>query len=147
MADKTIWEQEISPFKQLVFVLIVAFLLMSLSSIVPKPTFEGRINNTPWIITAGMLLFYALTNSVMSFGSTRRDTYWLYSILCFGILMITGSLMAWAFSGLKIDEAGTFRWIFFVFTFGYLIFLSIVNLIRFLVELAQKNDKHLRGED
>lgn len=147
MSQKTIWENEISPFRQLLFVLTVALIFMSLSSVIPRPSAISGMHNAPWVIISGLILFYAVSNSVLSFAAKKRDIYWLYSLVSFAILMIVGSIMARMFSGLTMDEAGTFRWIYFVFTFGYLVFLSIVNLIRFLVELAQRKDKQLRGEE
>ena len=68
-------------------------------------------------------------------------------VFAFAILLVIGGLLAWAFSGVSIYEAGTVSWLYFVLTFGYLVFLSIVNLIKFLVKLAQKQDKSLRGEE
>jgi hypothetical protein len=62
-------------------------------------------------------------------------------------LLLIGGGMAWGFSGVALQEAGSISWILFVFSFGYLVFLSIVNLMRFVVELAQKQDKGLRGEE
>lgn len=147
MSEKTIWEKEVSPFRQLFFVLGVALVFMTLSSLIPRPESISKVNNAPWVIISGLILFYAVSNSVLSFAAVKRDTYWLYSLISFAILMIAGSILARLFSGISMDEAGTFRWIYFVFTFGYLVFLSIVNLIRFLVELAQKKDKQLRGEE
>ena len=54
--------------------------------------------------------------------------------------------MSWAFSGLTIDEAGSFRWLYVVFTMGYIILLAIVRSMRRIVAMAQKQDKRLRGE-
>jgi len=75
------------------------------------------------------------------------NTYWLHSIISFVILLVVGGLMAWAISGVSINNAGSVRWIYVVFTFGYLVFLSIVNFMKFLVKLAQRQDKRMRGEN
>ena len=147
MQQKSIFEKELSPFYQLFIVLGIAFVLMIFSSLMPRPQNIQKVFNMPWIIICGMLLFYAMFNSVLSFASVKRDSYWWQSLASFAILMIAGSFMAYGFSGITMDEAGSIRWIYFVFTFGYLVFLSIVNLIRFLTELAQKKDKMLRGEE
>ncbi|MBK9150722.1 MAG: hypothetical protein IPM26_06840 [Saprospiraceae bacterium] len=147
MSTKTIWENEISPYKLLIVILVIAVIFMSVSSLIPRPQSIAKINNGPWIIASGLILFYALANSVLSISAKKRDSYWMHSMIAFAILLVSGSILARLFSGISMDEAGTFRWIYFVFTFGYLVFLSIVNLIRFLVELAQRKDKQLRGED
>ncbi|MBL0099769.1 MAG: hypothetical protein IPP49_06695 [Saprospiraceae bacterium] len=89
---------------------------------------------------------FALCNSILSFSATNNNKYWLHSIISFAILLVVGGLIAWASSGVSIYEAGSVRWLYFVMTFGYLVFLSIVNLIKFLLQLVQKEDQKLRGE-
>ena len=101
----------------------------------------------PWVVLCGMILFFALVNSVLSFGAADGNKYWLQSIISFAVLLVFGGLMAWAISGVPIGEAGSVKWLYFVLTFGYLVFLSIVNFIKFLVVLAKKQDSNLRGED
>jgi hypothetical protein len=58
-----------------------------------------------------------------------------------------GGLLAYLISGLSIDEAGSYKWILFIFTFCYILFLSIVRAMKKIVTIAQKQDKRLRGED
>lgn len=101
----------------------------------------------PWVVQCGMILFFALINSVLSFGATDGNKYWLHSIISFATLLVTGGLMAWGISGISIGNAASVKWIYVVLTFGYLVFLSIVNLIKFLVKLAKKQDNALRGDD
>jgi hypothetical protein len=39
-----------------------------------------------------------------------------------------------------ISEAASFKWIFMVVTFGYLLFLSLMRFMRKVVFLAQQED-------
>ena len=58
-----------------------------------------------------------------------------------------GGLLAHYISGLSMDEAGHFRWLYICFTFTFLVFLSIVNLMRKIVDIAKRQDARLRGEE
>ena len=49
-------------------------------------------------------------------------------------------VLAYIFSSMTITEAGSFKWIFMVLTFGYLLFLSVMRFMRKIVEIAQKED-------
>lgn len=46
-----------------------------------------------------------------------------------------------------MDEAGSFRWLYIVFALTYLVFISIVNMMRKIMEIAKKQDARLRGEE
>ena len=107
---------------------------------------EGEAN-MPWVISLAMVLFYALFNSIFSLKATRITRYFSHSILGYMGLVIAGFTFSWLISSLTIDEAGSFRWLIVVMTFGYLIFLSIVRLIKRIVDIAMKQDKRLRGEE
>ncbi len=94
----------------------------------------------PWMTAASFLLLYSVFNSVGSIVSPNRAKYWSRSIYSFASLATGSGLMAWAFSSLSIGEAGSYRWIFVVLTFGYLVFVSIMNIARVIVEFAQREE-------
>lgn len=123
----------------LVFMVVSKVLLKS-SLIISNPTFS-------WEIMAALILFFALVNCVFSLQSINQLIYWRNSIFSFAALLFLGGFMAYLFSRTSIFDAGSISWILFIFSFSYLIFLSIVNLMRFIVDLAQKQDARLRGED
>ena len=101
---------------------------------------------SPWIVMSAFVLFYALFSSIFSLRSKALNRYWSKAIVGFVGLSALSILYATALSGLSIDEAGTFRWLFVVFAIGYLVFLIIVRLIRRIVEIAIKQDEKLRGK-
>lgn len=132
---------EVSPFRQVVFVVAVGIVLMIMTELLPQSPRMERTNSMPWTVASAMLLFFALANSVLAFAVKDGNKYWMYSMMSYAILFITVSSIAYVVSGVGMDEAGSFRWIFLVFTFGYLILLSIVNLIRFFVALSKRSDE------
>ncbi len=125
-----------SPFLQagIVLGLMVLFMLV------------GNVGNEDplfsWMVVCAMMLFYALLNTVLSLSSEDRTNYWWKSIVGFVFMVFMGSVLAAWSSGLKIDEAGSIKWLFIVFTIGYLVFISIVQLIRLIVTLAQREENN-----
>jgi hypothetical protein len=145
--EESLYGKNISPFLQgaIVLGLILIFMLISLLLF----TFDMPLvkKGAPWTIFATFMLFYALVNSVLSISATSRNKYWMHSILAYIVIGIVGGSLAYLISGLSIDEAGSYKWILFIFTFCYLLFLSIVRAMKKIVTIAQKQDKRLRGEE
>jgi len=102
--------------------------------------------NSPWVMMTAGILFYALSSSILSLKAERQNIYWREAILTFIGLLVASGLFATLISGLSIDEAGSFRWIFVVLSFGYLVFIAIVRLMRKIVEIAIKQDEKMRNE-
>ncbi len=94
----------------------------------------------PWTVTASFILFFAVFNSVISLLSANLDNYWTRSILSYVGLAGIAGLAAYLFSSLGINEAGSYRWLYIVLTFGYLFFLTIIGLMRKIVEFAQREE-------
>jgi hypothetical protein len=94
-----------------------------------------------WVVCGTGMLVYALFSSILSLSIvTDMNQYWTRSTGVYAILMIGGGCLAWLFSGLMLSEAASFKWIFMVVTFGYLLFLSLMRFIRKVVFLAQQED-------
>lgn len=100
-------------------------------------TLEQRF---PYLTAASILLCFAMFNAVLSLSAPNTLQYWGKSIYSFlGLAFISVSL-AWLLSGLRLREAGSYWWILIVVTFGYLVFLALVNTIRSIVNFAQKEE-------
>jgi hypothetical protein len=144
--NQSVFEKEISPFIQLAVilgtVLLFQFLMFAINS-GSKSTFNLR---TFYTIPLALTLVYAVFNSVLSISAKNQNLYWGKSIFCYGILCVVGYSMAYFLSGLGIDEAGAYRWMISVFSFGYLLFLTLISVMKRIVLMAQKQDKRLRGE-
>ena len=89
----------------------------------------------------GMLL-YGVGNALLSLSADNVNRYWLISMACYVALVGVAVLIAWGYSGhwLTDDAAGSYKWIFIVLTFGYLVLLSIVSMMRNIVNFAEREE-------
>ena len=49
-------------------------------------------------------------------------------------------MAAWGFSGVPLNDAGSYRWIYIVVTVGFIVFLTMVNLMKIIVNYAEKEE-------
>ena len=94
----------------------------------------------PWLAATSFVLFFAVFNAVGSLAVENLNKYWGRSMMSFLALGVASGLLAWALSTMTIDEAGSYRWIFFVVGFGYLVFLSLLGFMRAIVKFAQREE-------
>ncbi|MFN8339572.1 MAG: hypothetical protein U0T36_11200 [Saprospiraceae bacterium] len=132
-----------APFYQLSAVSILTIVMIGLTSLLPAIPYAKTSEIMPWVVVCSMVLLFAMVNSAMSFQAENGAKYWMQSILSFGALLLLGSLSAWAVTGVTIYDAGSVSWIFMVLTFGYLILMSIVNLVKFLLLLSKQKDEKI----
>lgn len=140
MAEQSIFERKIDPLYQAAGVLVVVFIFDVLGAAVAAGTEDVVQSRWPWLTAASFLLFFALFNAIMSAASDNMLKYWGRSLYSFMGLAVGSGLLAWAFSGYGINEAGSYKWIFFVVTFGYLVFMSMIAIIKNVVTFAQKEE-------
>lgn len=129
-----------NPALQALLVFVAGFVVMLFAKLIfmtgilePNPRF-------PWMTAASFMLFFAIFNSITSLSAKDLNNYWLRSMLSFAVLAVASGFMAYLFSSLSISEAGSYRWIFQVLTFGYLVFLSILGFMKKIVEFAERED-------
>lgn len=133
----------VSKLKNPVFqalVLLATIVVIDLCALLCKSAGISIEDRFPWTVTASFMLFFAILNSLVSILAKNREHYWSRSILCYMALAAAAGGVAYLFSSLSINEAGSYRWLYIVLTIGYLVFLSIVSLIRTIVELAQREE-------
>lgn len=94
----------------------------------------------PWVFASTFLLFYSIFNVVFSLNAENAEKYWTQAII--GFVLCVGGLgvLAYLISGLGMNDAGSFKWIFIVITISYLIFMSIVRAMKGIVDFAQKEE-------
>lgn len=144
--DPRLFNREIDPVKQGAAV-VASIPVFNLLFMIPDWIgFAELPDYHPWALTIGMVLLFAVFNTILSLGADNVTRYWSRSIYSFIGVCILGGLMAWAFSGMPISGNPSIKWLYFVMTFVYLLFLSIINIMRKLVGIAQRVDKDLRGE-
>ena len=61
-------------------------------------------------------------------------------MLSFAVLVAGSGLVAWVLSGISLNEAGSYRWIFIVLAAVYIVFLSMMGFMKKIVEFAQKEE-------
>ncbi len=129
-----------NPFLQASLLFVAGFVVMLFSKILNWAGILEAGPKFPWMTAAAFIFCYAIFNSITSLSAKDLNNYWLKSMGAFAVLTIASGFMAYLFSSLTLNEAGSYRWIFTVLTFGYLVFLSILGFIKRIVEFAEKED-------
>jgi hypothetical protein len=139
-ANKNFMEKVLMPVHQSIWVICGALALMVIVKVLEITKFTDVDTQFYWTISGMSILFFALFNSIVSLNASDMNKYWTHSTLCYvGVMFASGGL-AFLFSQRTISEAGSYRWIFTVLTFSYLLFLSLMRFIRKVVIIAQKED-------
>lgn len=146
-SDKSIFEYKISPFIQGGAVLATIFVFILVTIIFGKLGLADTDEGTPWLVACSMTFFYVIGNSILSLAADDQNTYWWKSILTYVGLVVLGGSLAYLLSGVGMDYAGSYRWLYVVFAFSHILFLAIVRTMKRIVTLAKKQDRRLRGED
>lgn len=89
---------------------------------------------------ATALMLFGVCNALVSLGTNNVGRYWSVSFGTYAVLAAVAILVARLYSGYWIGEAGSYRWIFMVLTFGYLVLLSIVSMMRGIVSFAEREE-------
>ncbi|HRI00924.1 MAG TPA: hypothetical protein PK006_07730 [Saprospiraceae bacterium] len=125
----------------LIALVIIVFILIGrwIKLLSPDP-------ESIWMITTAILLFYILFNCLFSFQTKDKMEYYAQSIYTYVALIVSGILVAQFITGQTLFETDSHPWIIMVFSMVYLVFISILNLIRKIVEIALRQEKNLENE-
>lgn len=138
--ESSFFEKLYNPILQGASIFGIVFITMLVIKTLQWTGLADIIGQAFWLIAGTAILVFAIINSVLSLSCKDMNQYWTRSIPTYATLMILNGSLAYLFSAMTMEEAGTFRFIFTVLTFGYLLFLSIMRFMRKIVELAQKED-------
>ncbi len=122
----------------LVLVLVALFII--LSKIMKWLGLLEVSNMFPWMVSASFILVFALFNSIFGLSSKNLNRYRGRSIIAFLGLILCSGMLARLVSGVPIGHAKSYKWIFLVLIVGYLVFLSMMGLMKSIVEFAQKEE-------
>lgn len=136
---QSIFESEIHPYKQAGVAIATAIVFFILGAIM-NSSGTGLPDRFPWMSAGAALMMFAIFNSILSLSAKNSMKYWGESMTSYFVVMAVSGLMAWGISGQTINEAGSFRWIFGVLTFVYLVFISMMNAMKKIVTFAQKEE-------
>ncbi len=136
----TIFERKIDPLRQAAMFLAAAVLFMLITLLLNQTGWYEVDLLFPWSIATAFLLLYAVFNSLMSLNSDSSAKYWGRSVYGFIGLAFANGLAAWLFSGIPLRQAQSYQWIYIVVTIGFLVFLSMINAMRKIVQFAEKEE-------
>ncbi len=117
----------------------VVFMLISL--LCPKlgidvdPTF-------PWMVVAAFALLFAISSSFYVAFNTNFNAYFYKALASYLGLILLLSFLAYFLTGISIGDAGFYKWIIYVISFCFMVFLSLVNAVKRIVDFAQKEEWH-----
>lgn len=125
---------------QAAIVLGLGLIIMIGGAIIRMTGILSVSNLFPWMTAAAFLLFFSMFNSIFCLSSDDTNKYWGRSIIAYAGLTLGLGLLAYLFSSVPINDAGSYRWIISVLTFGYLVFLSMMGFMKRIVEFAEKEE-------
>ncbi len=138
--NSSIFEKAHHPYMQAIAILgaIVVFILGA--KLVKWAGILEVSATFPWMTVASFLLFFALFNVIFSLAAKDINKYWTQSIMSFVGLVFVAGAFAYMTSSISINEAGSYKWIFMVVTFGYLVFISIMGMMKTIVQFAEREE-------
>jgi hypothetical protein len=124
-----------NPFVQVSFIFVLFLLVNWMSDI------AGSETKMPWTLAIAFQLLYIIYSIIIGLLNTSNFRYWLFAVAGYVILMFINSFVAGKISGITMDEAGTYRWIYFILIPVFLLFIVMANLIKKIVSLAEQDDR------
>ncbi len=143
---KSIFDKPFKPIYQ--GLLVLGIYLVFLGMILSLKSFNW-IAFEPmdyWKYATSMILFYVMLCCVFCFSTKEKMIYYRDSIFTYIILLVLFSGISQWLSKLSIFEAESYSWILTVFSIIFIVMLTIINLVRKIVEIAIKQDNKLTHE-
>ena len=95
----------------------------------------------PWMISAAIILFYALFCSLLLFKTKKLIWYWSRSIYGLIGLVMLNALFAYFLSGTSIYQAESYRTVFIILIIAFIVFMTIVSSVKKVVEYTVMRDR------
>ena len=141
--NSSFFEKTINPFIQAGVIFAAGIVVMLLAKLLINMEFLHLSDRFPYMISAAFVLFYAIFNSIFSLTADDMNKYWFHSTIAFAGLILGSAFLAYICCGIKLEEAGSFKWIYTVLGFCYLVFLSILRGMKSIVFFAQQEDREM----
>lgn len=138
--SESVFSKTINPIYQAGIALAGVVVFSLLAKLVGLTGITEVPQRFPWMSAASFMLMFALFNSVFSISSKNLMKYWGKSVYCFMGLAAASAGVAYLLSSLTMSQAGSYRWIFIVVGIGYLVFLSMMAMLRKIVDFAQREE-------
>ena len=137
--SESIYEQNFHPYRQAalgvgltIFLLFLGMIMSGMNLTLPE--------RFAWMCAGATLMMFAVFNSIFSLSAKNGMEYWGQSMTSYLALLVVNSLIAWGVSGETVYEAGSFSWIFVVTSVCYLVFISMMNIMKKIVGFAMKEE-------
>lgn len=125
----------ISPVR-LAAILLVSALVVSV--IQNASSEDEAVNLFPYLMTCSVTLLYAVFTSVSLVTISDIKCHWGQAMIGFVLLLLLGIAGAYIISGVFVIEAASYYTIYSVVTIGYLVFLSIMRGVRFVIDYSHR---------
>lgn len=135
------------PLHQAFLVIGMTIVFSLIDYIMPHQNGLLEKNSGTWIVGTAMIFCFIIVNTIVALRVQNILPYWSRSVLIFVGLFVFTYLWCYFLSGKNIDDAGGFSWLWIVLTMVYLVFFVIARSMKRIVDLANEQDKKLRGEE
>ncbi|MBK8296323.1 MAG: hypothetical protein IPK91_03355 [Saprospiraceae bacterium] len=145
--ENSIFKQYIKPgYQALLIIALYGFILLILKflDLIEYRKFVVRFC---WLFGTAFLLFYIIINSIFSFTAADKMTYFRNSIFTYVACLFVVVGLNTLISGKVVYEVDTYSWILLVFSMVYIVFITIINLLRKIVEMAVNQNKKIEDEN
>lgn len=138
--DKSLFDKAYDPILQAALALCGTIVFTLVAMLVRLTGLLWVSERFAWMSSAAFVLLFAVFNSVFALAAKDTLKYWGRSIYSFLGLAVLSGLAAYFLSSIPLADAGSYRWIYVVLTFGYLVFLSMMTFMKKIVEFAQREE-------
>lgn len=145
--ENSIFRQYIKPIYQALFIIGLYVFALAVLKVLDLIDFRQFLIKYCWLFGTALLLFYIILNSIFSFTATDKITYFRNSIFTYIACLVVVVGLNTLISGKVVFEVDTYSWILFVFSLVYIVFITIINLLRKIVEMAINQNKKIEDEN
>ncbi len=143
---ESIFNKSFKPFQQALLVLGIYLLLLGAVLVLKWIHWINFAALDYWKYATSIILFYIMLNCVFCFSAKEKLFYYRNSIFTYVGLILILCVVSQYLSGYSIFEAESYSWILTVFSIIYIALITMINLMRKIVEIAIKQDKKLTDE-
>lgn len=137
--SNSLFDRKINPIRQAGLIFAGSLLIMGIGRLLQAAGVSVE-SLFPWSIATAFTLLFAVFNSMMSLTADNTLRYYAESVYSYLGLAFANGVAAWLISGVSLANAESYRWIYVVITIGFLVFMSMVNLMKRIVQFAEREE-------
>jgi hypothetical protein len=144
--NQSVFSRSLKPWYQGAIILFLYFLIVIILKVLHYINWVPINPMDYWKYATSLILFYIMLNCTFSITTKQKMIYYRNSIISYAVLLLLLSVLCRWLSGYSLQNAETYSWIWMVFSFIFLVMLTIINLSRKIVEIAMKQDENIDNE-